>query len=204
MARRGSSPLARGLLFEYTDTLSLPGIIPARAGFTSASSTPPPTPSDHPRSRGVYPRNQNEEVANEGSSPLARGLQENPAEQSREGRIIPARAGFTSWFLSVVCGVPDHPRSRGVYPHPVYLLRTVYGSSPLARGLPVEAGRERRRLRIIPARAGFTHNTLSPSCLPPDHPRSRGVYVLGFGVQRPDHGSSPLARGLHAAHRPPL
>ena len=176
MARRGSSPLARGLLFEYTDTLSLPGIIPARAGFTSASSTPPPTPSDHPRSRGVYPRNQNEEVANEGSSPLARGLQENPAEQSREGRIIPARAGFTSWFLSVVCGVPDHPRSRGVYVLVPFGCLWRSGSSPLARGLPPSCLPPPDCLRIIPARAGFTRRGGPRAATVADHPRSRGVY----------------------------
>ena len=51
-------------------------------------------------------------------------------------------------------------------------------------------------LRIIPARAGFTHQMSPMGESPRDHPRSRGVYagsglpLAGFG------GSSPLARGL--------
>ena len=50
----GSSPLARGLLGAGGAVLLLPGIIPARAGFTPR----------HPLGGGAFP----------GSSPLARGL----------------------------------------------------------------------------------------------------------------------------------
>ena len=67
------------------------------------------------------------------------------------------------------------------------------GSSPLARGLleprPVNLG----GARIIPARAGFT--PASPAS-PADHPRSRGVYVVGWLPKLGTRGSSPLARGL--------
>ena len=52
--RAGSSPLARGLLLGLSDNVSYFGIIPARAGFTSAPGAPV---------RRVM-----------GSSPLARGL----------------------------------------------------------------------------------------------------------------------------------
>ena len=31
----------------------------------------------------------------------------------------------------------------------------------------------------------------------PDHPRSRGVYILSLRILRYSSGSSPLARGLH-------
>ena len=50
----GSSPLARGLLRPRRVPVLGRGIIPARAGFTSSSSMASPTPTDHPRSRGVY------------------------------------------------------------------------------------------------------------------------------------------------------
>ena len=52
-----------------------------------------------------------------------------------------------------------------------------FGSSPLARGLLVNALGGRLGCGIIPARAGFTPEltwALSPRM---DHPRSRGVYV---------------------------
>ena len=50
----------------------------------------------------------------------------------------------------------DHPRSRGVY---LFYLRgnvMAEGSSPLARGLPRTMRLRSWRIRIIPARAGFT------------------------------------------------
>ena len=50
--------------------------------------------------------------------------------------------------------------------------------------------------RIIPARAGFTVHGGSPRSRPGDHPRSRGVYMVGQFQKVTSPGSSPLARGL--------
>ena len=50
----GSSPLARGLRDIPESFPGGVGIIPARAGFTLASTRTAPTRLDHPRSRGVY------------------------------------------------------------------------------------------------------------------------------------------------------
>ena len=50
----GSSPLARGLQPPGRGFGAAQGIIPARAGFTSATCGSPRTRRDHPRSRGVY------------------------------------------------------------------------------------------------------------------------------------------------------
>ena len=50
--------------------------------------------------------------------------------------------------------------------------------------------------RIIPARAGFTGRTSCRRRPAPDHPRSRGVYVMPLSVGVSLIGSSPLARGL--------
>ena len=93
--RLGSSPLARGLqrLAHTLDTT--PGIIPARAGFTRASTSSIPAALDHPRSRGVYHASGPRELPELGSSPLARGLPLAPLGRSHHGGIIPARAGFT-------------------------------------------------------------------------------------------------------------
>ena len=49
---------------------------------------------------------------------------------------------------------------------------------------------------IIPARAGFTAPTTSTTAAPPDHPRSRGVYLRPPIAPGIVDGSSPLARGL--------
>ena len=52
----------------------------------------------------------------------------------------------------------------------------IAGSSPLARGLPPYDGAGAFDVRIIPARAGFTHGDVLALRAPWDHPRSRGVY----------------------------
>ena len=70
------------------------------------------------------------------------------------------------------------------------------GSSPLARGLLAAGAHRHGRVRIIPARAGFT-TTRRPTPGPRwDHPRSRGVYALNQSWHGSGGGSSPLARGL--------
>ena len=70
------------------------------------------------------------------------------------------------------------------------------GSSPLARGLPVDYDGGVAARRIIPARAGFTRRGRSRLGTHRDHPRSRGVYRGRRRVPDALRGSSPLARGL--------
>ena len=172
------------------------GIIPARAGFTPCSPSAPEPHSDHPRSRGVYDDSGRAAADEQGSSPLARGLQ-GPARVARLlVRIIPARAGFTCPCPAPSTWVWDHPRSRGVYSAWPSGPSAGRGSSPLARGLRARPGPHRQGRRIIPARAGFTTCTPRGVSTGADHPRSRGVYGPGgFGL-RGFEGSSPLARGL--------
>ena len=154
-------------------------IIPARAGFTH---TPPWTfesPSDHPRSRGVYG--------------IRRTTPPGP------GRIIPARAGFTPAPRRPIRAAGDHPRSRGVYAAARHCSTVRTGSSPLARGLHPGCEAFIGDMGIIPARAGFTPGAGRAVRGSRDHPRSRGVYA---GCRRPGggaRGSSPLARGLRPA-----
>ena len=90
----------------------------------------------------------------------------------------------------------DHPRSRGVYTATPIVLKPELGSSPLARGLLVGDRRGSGNVRIIPARAGFTTCCCCPILALPDHPRSRGVYILFPYTWKSVGGSSPLARGL--------
>ena len=70
------------------------------------------------------------------------------------------------------------------------------GSSPLARGLPLELHLITHWFGIIPARAGFTGFLSCGALGPGDHPRSRGVYAAKMRRLSPESGSSPLARGL--------
>ena len=70
----GSSPLARGLRPGRVRAWLAIGIIPARAGFTTACGRRSRWTRDHPRSRGVYAIETDLCSHGDGSSPLARGL----------------------------------------------------------------------------------------------------------------------------------
>ena len=173
---RGSSPLARGLPRSRRGGGGCPRIIPARAGFTAKPPTASWPPSDHPRSRGVYPITIKATIPSEGSSPLARGLRMLRSPTIRRARIIPARAGFTPRIS------PRQASQRG--------------SSPLARGLQHPHQRSADEGGIIPARAGFTCPDRRSRAHAGDHPRSRGVYTSRRRQIPRTEGSSPLARGL--------
>ena len=112
---RGSSPLARGLRGDCDPRPRIFGIIPARAGFTPGDLNLRHALEDHPRSRGVYWATATTTSSRPGSSPLARGLQEERNYGDDGTGIIPARAGFTPGRPWPAPGTPDHPRSRGVY-----------------------------------------------------------------------------------------
>ena len=196
-ASPGSSPLARGLLPALDPLPDWAGIIPARAGFTARRAPSRWPPADHPRSRGVYRIREHYPWADMGSSPLARGLLADGAQEQARGRIIPARAGFTHRRAGVGQSHQDHPRSRGVYAPLVRAEPKRGGSSPLARGLPVVGPVDGDDDRIIPARAGFTRQPRGRCSGGRDHPRSRGVYSGTRRPMRSTAGSSPLARGLH-------
>ena len=92
----GSSPLARGLPRWRRAGRRCRRIIPARAGFTAGLRSGTAPRPDHPRSRGVYRCAVQRTNRPSGSSPLARGLRTAAPVPLPHGRIIPARAGFTS------------------------------------------------------------------------------------------------------------
>ena len=192
----GSSPLARGLRRSPRARRRPPGIIPARAGFTTALSWSAHRVTDHPRSRGVYQSHSAQPVISVGSSPLARGLPSKSVMRSFRDRIIPARAGFTRPDGPSRTAKKDHPRSRGVYSILSRPGLRISGSSPLARGLHCFDGDPLSLDRIIPARAGFTAYNIAGNNIATDHPRSRGVYLCCGQPGNRIAGSSPLARGL--------
>ena len=173
----GSSPLARGLQLALDIGLELRGIIPACAGLTVRLRLEARCSPDHPRLRGVYPSVEVKARQLMGSSPLARGLQDQRTGKHHRGRIIPACAGFTTWSGTAAPPRWDHPRLRGVYLNVPPTQPPMHGSSPLARGLRQPPFRHDVRGRIIPACAGFTRPRPSGAPATADHPRLRGVYA---------------------------
>ena len=137
----------------------------------------------------------------EGSSPHARGLHSLLRKAISIVRIIPARAGFTVLAVPLMVSTWDHPRTRGVYRVCNRSFAVRSGSSPHARGLPSIEGERGVKLRIIPARAGFTNVMVMALRHVGDHPRTRGVYDVRGPESGWIKGSSPHARGLHQPDR---
>ena len=82
-------------------------------------------------------------------------------------------------------------------------MAVVAGSSPHARGLHHLTNLVEASNGIIPAHAGFTAGVHPRVSRPPDHPRTRGVYVARSPPTIVGGGSSPHARGLPEAREGP-
>ena len=109
----GSSPLARGTLDEIHSGDYGFGLIPARAGNTWPKQKTRAPARAHPRSRGEHRMNSGSAPVIAGSSPLARGTQEQAARLTVEPGLIPARAGNTGLSVLIWRSFGAHPRSRG-------------------------------------------------------------------------------------------
>ena len=183
-----------------------PGIIPARAGFTSGLVRLACPTADHPRACGVYARRTSPSPTGVGSSPRVRGLPKLPQPCPPIFGIIPARAGFTRRPGHPPQGVRDHPRACGVYRSILVACTILTGSSPRVRGLRFTDSAPTAYRRIIPARAGFTVILRGRILSLRDHPRACGVYIGDTRDEIKALGSSPRVRGLHArrstAHTP--
>ncbi len=135
---RGSSPHARGAPTCLYGRVKQPGIIPACAGSTFRAFRPSCQPRDHPRMRGEHIRGLWIAELAEGSSPHARGALSIRFTSARLLGIIPACAGSTpcmTWWLPLAW---DHPRMRGEHHDAVRRDSESAGSSPHARGAPMQ------------------------------------------------------------------
>ena len=174
---------------------SIFGLIPARAGNTVWLSSCRACVWAHPRSRGEHDAQSHGDIIESGSSPLARGTRQSGAGKLTRRGLIPARAGNTG-RVAVTGGVRRaHPRSRGEHMALSAGARRVSGSSPLARGTPGADELITPLNGLIPARAGNTGYGFCGADHAWAHPRSRGEHHVFFAVDKPNPGSSPLARG---------
>ena len=109
----GSSPLVRGGRCEGLREGPARRLIPARAGRTVRRAVASTLRSAHPRSCGADSAEAVGLSRNEGSSPLVRGGRRSVSRRPKAGRLIPARAGRTSWSTSRADRKSAHPRSCG-------------------------------------------------------------------------------------------
>ncbi len=77
---------------------------------------------------------------------------------------------------------------------------TTPGSSPRARGTPLQALDAGGLARFIPAGAGNTTNSTAVSSPTAVHPRGRGEHNTPESIANGQIGSSPRARGTHHEH----
>ena len=152
----GSSPLTRGKQLGVEGGGLLVGLIPAHAGKTPLTWTPPTWTTAHPRSRGENPDAPGIASANWGSSPLTRGKRGAGGQRRDRQGLIPAHAGKTVGANGLMNDPRAHPRSRGENGSTITASMGGAGSSPLTRGkLRKDQPNERTR-GLIPAHAGKT------------------------------------------------
>ena len=178
-------------------------LIPAHAGKTHTRHLGSRLAGAHPRSRGENLRFGGLFPPDDGSSPLARGKHGGHEVRRQRRRLIPARAGKTPTARSPCCSPSAHPRSRGENGAALAAGCLYTGSSPLARGKPLQGRAEEGLGGLIPARAGKTDTRESWTCLLRAHPRSRGENSCSLTSKAMLSGSSPLARGKPQARRQP-
>ena len=116
-------------------------------------------------------------------------------------RIIPAHAGQTTRTTSCPARYPDHPRACGANLGKIGSLFGSFGSSPRMRGKLGFGFDSFRQRRIIPAHAGQTSRTPTPTPTVSDHPRACGANAAAGRIRTLRRGSSPRMRGKQGGRR---
>ena len=138
-AASGSSPRGRGKRTPRTAALDKARLIPARAGKTTRGRRRRwPCPA-HPRAGGENSPRFFPPRTPRGSSPRGRGKLAGHQACHASGRLIPARAGKTSWSRSAGPGASAHPRAGGENTDPRIASGLEAGSSPRGRGKRAKA-----------------------------------------------------------------
>ena len=109
----GSSPRVRGKPSMKSAAILAHGLIPARAGKTTAASSAVSSGGAHPRACGENVRWTSQADREGGSSPRVRGKLLLLRWGPRSRRLIPARAGKTPMTPRPPCTGPAHPRACG-------------------------------------------------------------------------------------------
>ena len=155
-AATGSSPRVRGKPRDTTLQRVSSGLIPARAGKTGPGKGARSSSPAHPRACGENRAWQCLSGLLLGSSPRVRGKPQCAFCCSTFRRLIPARAGKTTWWPGSRSCPGAHPRACGEnFSSPVSPV-SIAGSSPRVRGKQRQPRRDAESRGLIPARAGKT------------------------------------------------
>ena len=194
----GSSPQARGTRQICFWRRRYPRFIPAGAGNTGVPRSRRSRRAVHPRRRGEHTIPFDNALVIDGSSPQARGTLQTKISPCLVRRFIPAGAGNTSVSDSFSFAFSVHPRRRGEHQKHTRRTPRQSGSSPQARGTPVQTMSEPMKARFIPAGAGNTAASDRTEWARAVHPRRRGEHGGVWGGYQITNGSSPQARGTRS------
>ena len=136
VGRFGSSPRMQGKPGALNVPHSSSRIIPAHAGQTLRCCCRRCDIPDHPRACGANNPDCDRVVQDAGSSPRMRGKHFHEVRVFDLGRIIPAHAGQTGFWVNTSMSPPDHPRACGANSVLFLSCSCVCGSSPRMRGKP--------------------------------------------------------------------
>ena len=145
--------------------------------------------------RPVFPRGR---LADDGSSPHARGTHDDRRRSPPHRRFIPACAGNAINVDTRKVVKTVHPRMRG---ERIAIHRSIYlsiGSSPHTRGTLNKPKWKGKVYRFIPAYAGNAVRASVCAVLMAVHPRIRGERAINRAVVKTLRGSSPHTRGTHS------
>ena len=151
---RGSPPRVRGTDPHGHLLGPAPRITPACAGNSTALGVAVAGVRDHPRVCGEQlPEDTGPSYA-EGSPPRVRGTDSANFTRGIAGRITPACAGNSNFFIPFPDDIMDHPRVCGEQAWAGQNLPAVRGSPPRVRGTVFRRGCARSAGGITPACAG--------------------------------------------------
>ena len=119
----GSSPRVRGAGICELNRGDDGGIIPARAGSRAPSPWATAPGRDHPRACGEQSLERSMAGTTFGSSPRVREAARGRHGGKDHDRIIPARAGSSSWTARCTTTCSDHPRACGEQSQERWLLQ---------------------------------------------------------------------------------
>ena len=135
-----------------------------------------------------------------GSPPRGRGKVDGPPAQVGRGRITPAQAGRSPYFLYGKKDYKDHPRIGGEKAELTAAVISAMGSPPRRRGKGYREFGIDISDRITPAQAGKSVAPRQKRSALWDHPRVGGEKYSRPSYSRISMGSPPRRRGK-ALHR---
>ena len=171
------------------------GITPAQAGKRHSMHQRKASAKDHPRVGGEKIQSKKVWIADHGSPPRRRGKVDGPPAQVGRGRITPAQAGRSPYFLYGKKDYKDHPRIGGEKAELTAAVISAMGSPPRRRGKGYREFGIDISDRITPAQAGKSVAPRQKRSALWDHPRVGGEKTQPWLLRCRQRGSPPRGRG---------